>query len=99
MRNCLVQISPVNLFERGHHQDADSDQSGADAAKGTALTKVARNAERAKQIATTTEVRPVRPPAPMPAALSTNVVVLEVPIRAPIEVAVASAKSALSNLE
>ena len=52
-----------------------------------ALTKVARKALRAKQMATTTLVRPVRPPAPMPAALSTKVVVLEVPKMAPMEVA------------
>ena len=53
----------------------------------------------AKQIAVTTEVRPVLPPAPIPAALSTKVVVLEVPKIAPIDVAVASANSALSILE
>ena len=50
-------------------------------------------------MATTTLVRPVRPPAPMPAALSTKVVVLEVPKMAPMEVAVASANRALSILE
>src|SRR5699024_12531466 len=49
------------------------------AADGMALTKVARKALMAKQMATTTLVRPVRPPAPMPEALSTKVVVLEVP--------------------
>ena len=53
----------------------------------------------AKQIATTTEVRPVRPPTPIPEALSTNVVVLDVPNKEPIDVAVASAKSALSSLD
>ncbi len=37
------------------------------AADGTAETTGARNADKAKQIATTTEVRPVRPPAAMPA--------------------------------
>ena len=41
------------------------------AADGTTLTKLAKNALIAKQMATTTLVRPVRPPAPMPAALST----------------------------
>ena len=45
--------------------------AGAVAAKGIALTNVARNALTAKHSATTTLVRPVRPPAPMPAALST----------------------------
>ena len=74
-------------------------RAGAVAAKGTALTKVARNAEIAKQTATTTEVRPVRPPTPIPEALSTKVVVLEVPNRAPMEVAVASANRALSSLD
>ena len=41
------------------------------AADGTAEITGDRNAEIAKQAATTTEVRPVRPPAPMPAADST----------------------------
>ena len=41
----------------------------------------------------------MRPPAPMPEALSTKVVVLEVPSSAPMEVAVASAKRALSSLD
>ena len=66
-------------------------KAGAVAAEGIALTKVERKALSAKQSATTTLVRPVRPPAPIPAALSTYVVVLEVPKSAPIEVAVASA--------
>src|SRR5699024_11338775 len=57
-----------------------------------ALTKVDRKALAMKHRATTTLVRPVRPPAPMPAALSTKVVALEVPKMAPMEVAVASAK-------
>ena len=41
----------------------------------------------------------MRPPAPIPAALSTYVVVLDVPKIAPIEVAVASANRALSILD
>ena len=45
--------------------------AGAVAANGMALTKVARKALMAKQMETTTLVKPVRPPAPMPAALST----------------------------
>ena len=73
--------------------------AGAVAAMGTALTKVARKALMAKQMATTTLVRPVRPPAPIPEALSTKVVVLEVPKIAPMEVAVASANRALSILD
>src|SRR5690554_6468087 len=73
--------------------------AGAVAAEGTALISGAKKALKAKQIATTTLVSPVRPPAPIPAALSTNVVVLEVPKIAPIEVAVASAKRALSILD
>ena len=70
--------------------------AGAVAADGTALTNVDRNALSMKQIDTTTLVRPVLPPAPIPAALSTYVVVLDVPKIAPIEVAVASANRALS---
>ena len=53
--------------------------AGAVAAKGIALTNVAKNALMAKHTATTTLVKPVRPPAPIPAALSTYVVVLDVP--------------------
>ena len=72
-------------------------RTGAVAADGTILTKLERNAERANITATTTDVRPVLPPAPIPAALSTNVVVLDVPKRAPMDVATASAKRALSR--
>jgi AGZA family xanthine/uracil permease-like MFS transporter len=43
-----------------------------------------------------TEVRPVRPPAPIPAADSTYVVVFDVPKIAPIEVAIASANNAIA---
>ena len=53
-------------------------RAGAVAADGIALTKVARKALMAKQMATTTLVRPVRPPAPIPEALSTKVVVFDV---------------------
>ena len=72
-------------------------RAGAVAAYGTALINDAKKADRAKQIATTTDVRPVRPPAPIPDADSTKVVVLDVPNRAPILVAVASANRALSR--
>jgi len=71
-------------------------RAGEEAAAGTMATTGAKKALSAKRIATTTEVRPVRPPAPIPAALSTYVVVLEVPKRAPIEVAMESANNALS---
>ena len=74
-----------------------STSTGAVAAAGTALTKVLKKADRIKQREVITDAKPVRPPAPIPAALSTNVVVFDVPINAPIEVAVASAKSALSK--
>ena len=43
----------------------------------------------------TTEARPVLAPAPTPAELSTNVVVVEVPNTAPAEVATASASNAI----
>src|SRR5574344_980296 len=56
----------------------------------------AKNALNMKQIEVTTEVRPVLPPAPIPAADSTYVVVFDVPNIAPIDVAVASANNALS---
>jgi hypothetical protein len=49
---------------------------------------------KANKAATTTEVKPVRPPAPIPAADSTKVVVFDVPKMAPIDVAAASANKA-----
>ena len=52
-----------------------------------------------KHRAVTQLVRPVRPPAPMPEALSTNVVVLDVPKMAPTDVAMESANRALSILD
>ena len=69
------------------------------AADGMAEMTGERKADRAKQMATTTEVRPVRPPAAIPAEDSTYVVVLEVPQMAPMEVAIESANRALSILE
>ena len=45
--------------------------AGPVAALGMALANRARKALTAKQMATTTLVRPVRPPTPIPAALST----------------------------
>ena len=72
---------------------------GAVAALGIAETNGESTALRRKQTATTIEVSPVRPPAAMPAADSIYVVVLDVPISAPIDVAVESANRALSILE
>ena len=53
-----------------------------------------RNRARPKRIAVVTAVRPVRPPSETPEALSTKVVVVEVPRTAPAQVATASAISA-----
>ena len=68
-RNRLLHIIPSRQEETIMHPTITS--TGAVAADGTALTKGARKALSAKQTAVTTEVRPVRPPAAMPAALST----------------------------
>ena len=46
------------------------------------------------RIAVVTDVRPVLPPSDTPDALSTNVVVVDVPRTAPAVVAIASARSA-----
>ena len=64
------------------------------AALGTAETIGAKKIDSAKKHETNTEVRPVRPPAAMPADDSTYVVVFDVPQIAPIYVATESAKSA-----
>lgn len=69
------------------------------AAEGMAEIRGERNIETKKQSATVTEVRPVRPPAAMPAEDSTYVVTLEVPNRPPTDVAMESANNALSILE
>ena len=98
-RNSLLQIGHLISAKEEIIMHPTIISAGAVAAKGIALTKVARNALSTKQIAVTTEVRPVRPPAPIPEALSTKVVVLDVPKIAPMEVAVASANRALSILE
>lgn len=47
-RNCLVQISPVNLFERGHHHDADSDQSGSCGCEGNRADKGCKKRGKSK---------------------------------------------------
>ena len=49
-----------------------------------------KNRDSPKRIAATTAVSPVRPPSATPDALSTNVVVVEVPSIAPTEVPMAS---------
>ena len=54
---------------------------GAVAAVGTIANKGLKRLEIAKQIATTKAVKPVRPPAPIPAADSTYVVTFEVPAK------------------
>ena len=63
---------------------------GAVAAEGTMARSGLKKLDRAKQIATTKAVKPVRPPAPIPAADSTYVVTFEVPAMAPTEVATKS---------
>ena len=74
-------------------------REGAVPAAGTTPISGAKNALTTNRIATTTAVKPVRPPEPIPAALSTKVVVLEVPKIAPKIVPIESAKRALSILE
>ena len=65
--------------------------TGAVAAGGIERNSGERNRVTAKQQATTNAVRPVRPPWDMPDALSTKVVVVDVPSIAPTVVAIASA--------
>ncbi len=72
--------------------------AGAVAQLGTALTSGAAKALSRKRIDVNTLVRPVRPPAAMPALDSTKVVTFDVPITEPIDVAHASANSARSIL-
>jgi creatinine amidohydrolase/Fe(II)-dependent formamide hydrolase-like protein len=74
-------------------------RAGAVAAAGTSPATGARNTQANRSTAVTTLVRPVRPPTLIPAALSTYVVVLDVPNKAPTEVAIASANRALSILD
>ncbi len=73
--------------------------TGDVAAAGTIPAIGAINIHAKNKRAVTTLVNPVLPPAPMPAALSTYVVVFDVPKTAPIEVAMASANNALSILD
>ena len=68
--------------------------AGAVANDGIARKIGDRNNARPKRIAVVTAVRPVLPPSDTPEALSTNVVVVDVPRTAPAVVASASARSA-----
>ncbi len=71
-------------------------KTGDVAADGTIPAIGAINIQAMNNNAVTTLVKPVRPPAPIPAALSTYVVVFDVPKIAPTDVAIASANKALS---
>lgn len=68
--------------------------AGAVANPGIALKIGANKMEIRNKNPVTTEESPVLAPAPTPAELSTNVVVVEVPRTAPAEVAIASASKA-----
>ena len=68
--------------------------AGAVANDGIARKIGDRNNARPNRIAVVTAVRPVLPPSDTPEALSTNVVVVDVPRTAPAVVASASARSA-----
>ena len=72
-------------------------RAGAVAKLGMARNMGAKKIEAMKRAAAVTAVRPVRAPSDTPAALSTKVVVVEVPRTAPTEVAMASADSALET--
>ena len=65
--------------------------AGAVAKDGIARKIGDKNRDNPNRIAATIPVRPVRPPSATPEALSTNVVTVEVPQRAPTEVPTASA--------
>ena len=58
-------------------------RAGAVAKEGMARKIGDRNRDSPKKIAATTDVRPVLPPSATPDALSTNVVVVDVPNTAP----------------
>ena len=72
--------------------------TGAVAAPGTERNNGEKNNAIAKQHAMENAVNPVRPPCATPAALSTYVVVVEVPSIAPAVVAIASAMKACFSL-
>ena len=65
--------------------------AGAVAAEGIERKSGEKKRATAKQMAMTKAVRPERPPCATPAALSTYVVVVDVPRTAPAVVAIASA--------
>ena len=69
-------------------------RAGAVAKDGIAKKIGDKNRDRPNRIAATMAVRPVRQPSATPEALSTKVVVVEVPNTAPTEVAIASESSA-----
>ena len=69
-------------------------KAGAVAKDGIARKIGDKNRDNPKRIAVVTAVRPVLPPSDTPEALSTKVVVVEVPRIAPTVVATASARSA-----
>ena len=71
--------------------------AGAVAKLGIARNMGAKKMEIMKSAAAVTAVRPVRAPSDTPAALSTKVVVVEVPRTAPTDVATASAERALET--
>ena len=77
----------MNIFQTTQHHDPNNNQNWGCGQVGTIASKGLKRLEIAKQIATTKAVRPVRPPAPIPAADSTYVVTFEVPAIAPTEVA------------
>ena len=74
-------------------------KAGAVASGGTIPKTGDRNIAKMKQTAVDTEVIPVRPPAPIPAADSTNVVVFDVPKIAPMIVPIESPNNARSIFE
>ena len=65
-------------------------RAGAVAKDGIARKIGDRNRDRPKRMAATMDVRPVLPPSATPEALSTKVVTVEVPTRAPVQVAMES---------
>ena len=69
-------------------------RAGAVAKDGIARKIGDRNRDRPNKMAVVTAVSPVLPPSDTPEALSTKVVVVDVPRTAPAVVATASARSA-----
>ena len=70
-------------------------RTGDVAAFGTKDTNGAKNKQIRKSTPVVTAVKPVRPPAPTPAALSTKAVIVEVPSNAPALTLIASTVMAL----